>query len=220
MGEELPLFPLSNVVLFPRVRAPLHIFEPRYRQMTEHALAGERRIGMVVVPPDHLERIAGDPPVYPIGCAGVISASQRLPDGRFHIVLDGAWRFRILDELPRAPGRLYRLARVERLEDAYPASAREEVSRLRERIVALVRRLLAQTDAARASEITPELFAGIDDEGFVNTLANGLVLDPPDKLGLLEAPGIPERFERLEGLLAFRLAELGLPGAPSSGSVH
>src|SRR5512147_373282 len=115
MGEELPLFPLSNVVLFPRVRAPLHIFEPRYRQMTEHALAGERRIGMVVVPPEHLERIAGDPPVYAIGCAGVISASQRLPDGRFHIMLDGTWRFRIQEELPHAPGRLYRLARVERL---------------------------------------------------------------------------------------------------------
>ena len=220
MGEEIPLFPLSNVVLFPRVRTPLHIFEPRYRQMTEHALAGDRRIGMVVVPPEHLERIAGDPPVYPLGCAGVISAAQRLADGRFHLVLDGVWRFRILEEPPRPTGRLFRVARVERLEDPYAPAAREEVARLRERIVVLVRRLLAQTDAARASEITPELFAGIDDEGFVNTLSNGLVLDPPDKQGLLEAPGIPERFERLEGLLAFRLAELGLPGAPSSGSVH
>ena len=57
--ERLPLFPLANVVLFPRVKTPLHIFEPRYRQLTEHALAGERRIGMVAVRPEHLERMRG-----------------------------------------------------------------------------------------------------------------------------------------------------------------
>jgi hypothetical protein len=220
MGDEIALFPLSNVVLFPRVRAPLHIFEPRYRQMAEHALAGDRCIGMVVVPPGHVERIAGDPPVYPIGCAGVISQAQRLPDGRFHIVLDGTHRFRILEELPRLAGRLYRVARVERLSETYEPAEREPVTLLRERIVALVRRLLAQTDSERASEVTPELFRGVDDEGFVNTLSNALVLDPPEKQGLLEAPGIPARFERLEGLLAFRLAELGLPGTRASGSVH
>ena len=54
MGEEIALFPLSNVVLFPRVRAPLHVFEPRYRQMVEHALASERRIGMATVLPEHV----------------------------------------------------------------------------------------------------------------------------------------------------------------------
>jgi len=220
MSDEIALFPLSNVVLFPRVRAPLHIFEPRYRQMTEHALAGDRRIGMVAVLPGHVERIAGDPPVYPIGCAGVISQAQRLPDGRFHIVLDGTHRFRILEEPPRPAGRLYRVARVESLSETYEAAEREPVTQLRERIVALVRRLLAQTDSERAAEITPELFRGVDDEGFVNTLSNALVLDPPEKQGLLEAPGIPARFERLEGLLAFRLAELGLPGTRASGSVH
>src|SRR5262252_10843931 len=78
MGEEIALFPLSSVVLFPRVRTPLHIFEPRYRQMAEHALAGDRSIGMVAVPPEHVGAMAGDPPVYPVGCAGVISQAQRL----------------------------------------------------------------------------------------------------------------------------------------------
>jgi len=220
MSDEIALFPLSNVVLFPRVRTPLHVFEPRYRELTAHALAGDRRIGMVAVPPAHVERIAGDPPVYPIGCEGVISQARRLPDGRFHIVLDGTQRFRILEEPARPPGRLYRVARIERLAEPYDPVAREGVTRLRERIVELVRRLLAQTDSARAAEITPELFRGVDDEGFVNTLANALVLDPPEKQGLLEAPGIPERFERLEGLLAFRLVEVGLPGPRAAGRVH
>src|SRR5262245_57325268 len=113
MSEEIALFPLSSVVLFPRVRTPLHIFEPRYRQMTEHALAGDRHIGMVAVLPEHEAGMAGDPPVYPVGCAGVISDARRLPDGRFHIVLDGVWRFRICDELARPSERLYRTARVE-----------------------------------------------------------------------------------------------------------
>ena len=77
--ERLALFPLSNVVLFPRVKTPLHIFEPRYRQMTEAALDGDRRIGMVVVRPEHVEAIAGDPPLFEVGCEGVISDSKKLP---------------------------------------------------------------------------------------------------------------------------------------------
>ena len=220
MGDELALFPLSNVVLFPRVRAPLHIFEPRYRQMVEHALASDRRIGMATVHPDHASALAGDPPLYPVGCAGNISQAQRLPDGRFHIVLDGIWRFRILEEAPRPPERLYRVARVERLPELYDARERSRVAELRARILELVRRLLALSDRERAQEFKPDLFDGTDDEVFVNTLAQALALAPPEKQGLLEAAGIPERCERLEGLLAFRLAEVGLPGARATSRVH
>jgi len=220
MSEEIALFPLSAVVLFPRVRTPLHIFEPRYRQMTEHALAGERRIGMVFVDAEHAAEMSGDPPVQPVGCAGTISAAQRLPDGRFHILLDGIWRFRIAAESPRPPGRLYRVAQVERLDDAYGPDERERVARLRERVQDRVRRLLALADRERAREFTPELFRGMDDETFVNTLSNALALPPAEKQGLLEAAGVLARYERLEGLLAFRLAEIGLPGARPTGRPH
>src|SRR5262245_46399124 len=220
MSEEIALFPLASVVLFPRVRTPLHVFEPRYRQMTEDALAGERSIGMVAVPPEHAGAIAGDPPVYPVGCAGVISQARRLPDGRFHIVLDGAFRFRILTEAPRPAGRLYRVASIERLADAYDPAERERVEELRGRILGLVRSLLELSDRERAREITPELFRSMDDEALVNTLANALALGTPEKQGLLETPSVPERYERLEGLLAFRRAELGFPGARGSGRVH
>ena len=220
MGDELALFPLSNVVLLPRVRAPLHVFEPRYRQMVEHALAGDQRIGMATVHPDHVSEIAGDPPLYPVGCAGIISQAQRLQDGRFHIVLDGVWRFRILEEPPRETSRLYRVARVERLPEPYDARQRARVSELRSRILGLVRRLLELSDRTRAQVFEPDLFDGTDDEVFVNTLAQALALAAPEKQGLLEARGIPERCERLEGLLAFRLAELGLPGARPTSRVH
>jgi Lon protease-like protein len=220
MSEEIALFPLSNVVLFPRMRAPLHIFEPRYRQMVDHALASDRRIGMATVHPDHVSRIRGDPPLYPIGCAGYISQAERLPDGRFHMALEGTWRFRIVEEPPRPTERLYRVARIERLSDPNDPSQRDRVRELRSRILELVQRLLALSDRERAPDFTPDLFDGMSDEVFVNSLAQALALATPEKQGLLEAAGIPERCERLEGLLAFRLAEVGLPGSRPTSRLH
>lgn len=75
-GAELPIFPLSEVVLFPGLRVPLHIFEPRYRQMLEAALAGEPRIGMVAVLPAQVASMDGDPATFSIGCAGTIEACE------------------------------------------------------------------------------------------------------------------------------------------------
>src|SRR5262249_5507316 len=112
---ELALFPLANVVLFPRIHCPLHIFEPRYRQMTTDALAGSRQIGMATVRPEHAEQMSGDPPLFSIGCAGTIRRAQRYDDGRYDIVLFGTQRFRIEHEIPREGERLYRVARVELL---------------------------------------------------------------------------------------------------------
>jgi Lon protease-like protein len=217
---EIPIFPLSNVVLFPHVLAPLHLFEARYRQMAERSLAGEGQVGMVVVPPEHVHEMGGDPPVYPIGCAGIISQSQRLPDGRFNIVLAGLHRFRIEREIPRERGRLYRVAEVELIDDPYPAEERERVSGLRTRIVDLVRGVVGRTDPARAGEIRSDLFEGVDDITFVNSLCNAFSFEAPEKQGLLEAESIPARFERLEGLLSFRLAELAGPGDQGSGRLH
>ena len=98
MSDLLPLFPLPNVVLFPNVFLPLHIFEPRYREMVADALAGDRMIGMVLLRPGWEHDYDGRPPVYPIGCSGVITHVERLPDGRYNIVLRGLERFRILEE--------------------------------------------------------------------------------------------------------------------------
>ena len=110
MSDLLPLFPLPNVVLFPNVFLPLHIFEPRYREMVADALSSDRMIGMVLLKPGWQHGYEGRPPVYPIGCSGVITHVERLEDGRYNIVLRGVERFRILEEDRR---RLYRLASVE-----------------------------------------------------------------------------------------------------------
>src|SRR6266478_1874185 len=110
MSDLLPLFPLPNVVLFPNVFLPLHIFEPRYRDMIADAIESDRMIGMVLLKAGWQHEYEGRPPVYPIGCSGVITHVDRLADGRYNIVLRGVERFRILEE---EHDRAYRLAAVE-----------------------------------------------------------------------------------------------------------
>src|SRR5215213_7213388 len=110
LPPTIPLFPLPTVVLFPNVFLPLHIFEPRYREMVADALAGDRVIGMVLLRPGWETNYEGQPPVYPIGCSGVITHSERLADGRYNIVLRGVERFRIVEE---DHGRSYRRAIVD-----------------------------------------------------------------------------------------------------------
>ena len=212
---ELPIFPLSNVVLFPRVKTPLHLFEPRYRQLARDVLQGERRIGMVVVRPEHVAEMPGDPPIYPIGCAGVITESQRLPDGRYNIVLLGEHRVRIVAEEPRGESRLYRVARVVRLQDSYPEAERARVARLRAAIVADVGILIRRAQPDRSHAFDAELFAGVDDETFVNAVSNAFAFPAEEKQSLLEAEDVPERYARLASALSFQRLELeSLGGGP------
>ena len=96
LPTEIPIFPLPNVVLFPSALIPLHIFEPRYRALVADALESERLIGMVMLRPGWETQYDGVPDVYPIGCAGFITHADRLPDGRFNIMLRGMEKFRIL----------------------------------------------------------------------------------------------------------------------------
>src|SRR5947207_5190808 len=114
MSDLLPLFPLPNVVLFPNVFLPLHIFEPRYREMVADALASDRLIGMVLLKPGWERDYEGRPPVYPIGCSGVMTHAEPLPDGRYNIVLRGVERFRIVAEDHELS---YRRAAVEPIAD-------------------------------------------------------------------------------------------------------
>ncbi|HMB79837.1 MAG TPA: LON peptidase substrate-binding domain-containing protein, partial [Vicinamibacterales bacterium] len=98
MSDLLPLFPLPNVVLFPNVFLPLHIFEPRYREMVADALSGDRLIGMALLKPGWEHDYEGRPAVYPIGCSALMTHAERLDDGRYNIVLRGIERFRIVQE--------------------------------------------------------------------------------------------------------------------------
>src|SRR5688572_30963438 len=110
VGEFLlPLFPLPNLVFFPHTRLPLHVFEPRYRQMVQDALESDERFGIVLLRRGWESDYFGAPSVYDYGTVATIEQAVPLEDGRYNIVVRGDVRFRILEEVSRVP---YRTARV------------------------------------------------------------------------------------------------------------
>ena len=117
-GSTTPcrLFPLPNLVLFPHAILPLHIFEPRYRQMTEDALASDRQVTIVqILPMSHGTQWTEPTPIMDVACLGRIVQHERLPDGRFHLLLLGSKRVRLVRELDSP--KLYRIAEATILED-------------------------------------------------------------------------------------------------------
>ena len=120
------LFPLPGVVLFPHAILPLHIFEPRYRQMTEDALASDRLITIVQVRPPGEWKSPNEPSLEEYGCLGRIFKHERLPDGRFNFLLLGRKRVRLTREV--LTSKLYRMSEVEVIDDILPVEA-EEVHR-------------------------------------------------------------------------------------------
>jgi uncharacterized protein len=206
MAELLPIFPLPNVVLFPSVFLPLHIFEPRYRDMVADALASDRMIGMVLSRPEPPGSGSDVPAVYTIGCSGVITHVEQLADGRYNMVLRGMERFRILEE---DRTRSYRRAIVE------PLPERELGPGDR----AIVREQRAKLDGLLAAPGEPRgearTTAAMGDEDLVNALAQYLDLDPLEKQALLERHCLRSRAESLVELLEMKvLLARTPPGSP------
>lgn len=133
----MPLFPLGHVALMPQQVQPLHIFEPRYRQMVEHVLDGAGQIAMAVFEGDRWKReYHGRPPLRPAVCIGQIIHHERLEDGRYNLALQGVCRARVVSETPAEEGRLYRTAMLEPIglpgdeDQERLAPARERISGL------------------------------------------------------------------------------------------
>ncbi len=195
LPPTIPIFPLPNVVLFPNVFLPLHIFEPRYRRMVDDALNGDRIIGMVLLQPGWESDYDGRPAVYPVGCAGVITHAERLADGRFNIVLRGMEKFRITGE---EAVRQYREARVMALPETLAETVRVEMRGERRRLEALLVPHAEGTPDAKVPSSMP-------DEDLVNALAQYLQLEPVEKQALLERDGLLERCRSLIELLEMKV---------------
>jgi hypothetical protein len=207
MSELLPLFPLPNVVLFPNVFLPLHIFEPRYREMTADAIASDRLVGMVLLRPGWQHDYEGRPPVYPVGCSGVITHAERLPDGRYNIVLRGVERFRILEE---DHAKAYRRAIVEPLaERALEPRDRDALRSCRAKLESL----LTPIDRASADAKMP---SAMRDEDLINTLAQYLDLEPLEKQALLEHGCLRSRGQSLVELLEMKVLATKATGGGST----
>ena len=196
----LPLFPLPSVVLFPGALLPLHIFEARYREMIADALDGDRLIGMVLLQPGWETDYEGRPPVFPIGCSGVIVHSAKLEDGRYNIVLRGLDRFRIVSE---DHTRAYRLATVEVVQDpAQDHEARITLRGLRARLAGLLGTSYADP------------LSSMPDADLVHTVAQALDLEPLEKQALLERDSLCGRAESLVDLLEMKRLRATLPAGP------
>jgi hypothetical protein len=176
--------------------------------MVRDAVRGPRLIGMVLLRGDWEPQYAGRPEIFATGTVGEMGHVEELPDGRFNVVLRGLREFVVQHELP--PRTLYREAAVRwraACRETLPAGARDD---LRD----LVRRYLARLGRAAGRDALAE--GAIDDETFVNFLAQHLDLDALEKQGLLEAATLAERGRRLGEVLEFRLE--ALRGAPPQGS--
>ena len=205
MSDLLPLFPLPNVVLFPNVHLPLHIFESRYREMITDALDADRLIGMVLLRPGWQRDYEGRPAVYPVGCSGLITHVERLDDGRYNIMLRGLERFRIVQENLE---RRYRRAAVEPLpERALSPGDRAAIQTERAKLESLL------APAAKVTGSDPRTAAVPDDE-LVNALAQYLDLDPVEKQALLEKDSLRRRAESLVELLEMKIIMARMPAIP------
>jgi len=135
--EALKVFPLPSAVLFPHSVIPLHIFEPRYRDLVGDALASDQVMALAQLEPGWESRYAGRPPIQEMMCAGLIVWHEKLEDGRYNLLLQGVCRARLVSELP--PERLYRQVRVELLPD--PPYHGPEEEQLRQAVLELAGRV-------------------------------------------------------------------------------
>ena len=192
----IPIFPLPNVVLFPNVFLPLHIFEPRYREMVGDALAGDRLIGMVLLRAGWETDYEGRPEIYPIGTAGLITFSEQHADGRYNIVLRGLEKFRVVAE---DRSRSYRVAEIESLMEE-PTDAERSIIRTERR---RLETLLVPQPSGRG--VDPKVPPSMADEDLVNSLAQYLDLEPIEKQALLERDGLVARCRSLIDLLEMKV---------------
>ena len=195
----LPLFPLPNMVFFPNTRVPLHVFEPRYRQMITDAIEGDNRVGIVLLRPGWEADYFGAPAIHICGTIGTIEQAVPLDDGRFNILLRGDVRFRVVDEVQSVP---YRTARV----IAQPETQRgaEESYAQREWLADLSRQYLRYLPDQTA---VPEIdTVGLD--ALTNALIMSLNLEVEDKQRLLEIDDMINRAEQVGSELTTRIESL------------
>lgn len=206
------LFPLPNLVLFPHAMQPLHIFEPRYRAMLEDALADDRLIAMALLRPDDEENYFGVPAIEPTICVGKIISAVKLPNGRSNILLGGAKRAQIIEELDTTYA--YRQARVKLIEDFYP-DEKEHMDLLKDELTEALDCWLP--DVLRSDEQFRTIFEGNLPLGVLSdVVANCLPLDVAIKQRLLDEPDVEQR-----GLMLLdSIAEMEDYGEPSTVEPH
>lgn len=197
--DRIPLFALPNVVFFPKTYLPLHVFEPRYRQMVADAAARGQCIGMALLREGWEEDYYGNPPIYPVGCVGRLVSVQKLPDGRSNILLQGLERYEVTEEFSN---KSYREADIV-LKPRIPEAALDPA--LRTYLIEVLEACLRTREEAPSWE---GAFRGnVSDDILVHTLSTYLDCTPIEKQFLLEADSVYQQARRLSDLLHFKRHE-------------
>jgi ATP-dependent Lon protease len=202
--RELPLFPLPQAVLFPGALMPLHVFEPRYRQMTRDALDTHRCLSVVQLLPNAPEDPPGQPAIARVAGVGVIVEAHELPDGRFNILVEGRGRVH-LSELPFVPP--YRRARAELLEDR-PV----EVPEVEHHALVAVANAFTTFVQTRDPSFQFTLPPSLPTARLADICAHHLILEAKERQKILETLDPAERVRMVSEAVALQLAMLKREG--------
>ena len=187
--QRLSIFPLTGAILFPGLQLPLHIFEPRYRELVGSALARDRRIAMI-----QPQALTDGAPLFAIGCVGRIDDVEALADGRYNIVLEGEARFRLLRELDvNTPFRQIEAELMEDPEDEVLSAAERAGFEQEARLFADLQGYSVDWNSVER----------LDDASLINGVSQIAPFDAAAKQALLEAPDLSTRCELLIQLMQF-----------------
>ena len=194
LPASIPVFPLAGAILMPETQLPLNIFEPRYLNMVNDVLGGDRLIGMVQ------PRTDDDDSVYSIGCVGRVTSFNETDDGRMIILLSGLCRFDLIDEIEVERG--YRLFNVDwqRFETDYDTE-QQLSDTMRDQLVTLLR----DYSGHRKAEIDWEGLEKLNDVQLVNVMVCSLKLETQSVQALIESADLEARAQLLQGMLEIEL---------------
>ena len=194
LPKEIPIFPLSNFIIFPKTTVPLNIFEPRYIEMVDDAMKGNRTIGMIQ-PRKSKQTI---PSLYEVGCAGKIISFSETEDGRYLIILSGTSRFKIIEELETE--KLYRKFKVDFEDFFYDLDEKKEEIKFSD--LELIFKNLKSLFIKQGYKIDWNELKKQSLNQTINTLAMASPFSLEEKQALLETINLNERKKKLEQILS------------------
>jgi Lon protease-like protein len=188
--QRISIFPLTGAIIFPSMQLPLHIFEPRYRDLVSDSLARDRKIGMI-----QPKGQGNQPALFNVGCLARIHDVEALDDGRYNIILEGVQRFSVINELDVTTS--FRQVEAELWNE-------DEMGET----LSLAERASMEIESRRFAEsqgynVDWAAVSQLDDYSLVNAIAQIAPFDYAAKQALLEARGLSDRAETIVQLMQF-----------------
>lgn len=193
---RIPIFPLPETVFYPHTVLPLHVFEPRYRQMVAEALPSDGVLGIVLLQPGWQECYFESPETYSVGCAGPMTDVVQLPDGRYTLSLAGRWKMEVIRYVRTEP---YRIAEVRELEEREPDESLTAAQKAKTRLLGAYTTLAAELAGRPSNPFT--LDSSLELSQIVNLACLHLGIEAEEKQRLLELGDVEERARRVIRML-------------------